>query len=316
LAPGQWPARTYQSRDHTYSQALFEQIAELWRTIAAQAEEIARLKGGPRRPNIKPRAMEKATEPKPDKPAGEGGGKRGDTKSKLTIHEEKIVKADAPAGSRFKGYTSFVVQDLMVRAHVTNFRCERWQTLDGTVVTASLPAGIDGHFGRQLRRFVLALYDQGQMTSPLSGIRGGRDMLGADALAQVSSYCAISAVLESYSAIASLPYLRHRERSLCYGNQPVPIYKCSCCDRYNHFLRFLVPRRRLSLKADPITSQAVSRHAQVDGPSSPASPSSLLGANRQPVAPQPITGGVRGQGNALRQVGVRRCVARSYPATI
>ena len=64
--------------------ALFEQVAELRRTIAAQAEEIARLKGGPRRPNIKPSGMEKGTEPKPDKLAGEGGGKRGDTKSKLT----------------------------------------------------------------------------------------------------------------------------------------------------------------------------------------------------------------------------------------
>jgi hypothetical protein len=48
----------------------FEQVAELRRTIAAQAEEIARLKGGPRRPNIKPSGMEKATEAKPDKPAG------------------------------------------------------------------------------------------------------------------------------------------------------------------------------------------------------------------------------------------------------
>jgi hypothetical protein len=85
--------------------ALFEQVAELRRTIAAQAEEIARLKGGPRRPNIKPSGMEKATEPKPDKPGGEGHGKRGSAKSKLTIHEEKTVKADAPAGSRFKGYT-------------------------------------------------------------------------------------------------------------------------------------------------------------------------------------------------------------------
>jgi hypothetical protein len=146
--------------------ALFEQAAEQQRIIAELRDEIARLKGGPRRPNIKPSGMEKGTEPKPDKPAGERRGKRGSTKSKLTIHEEKTVEADAPAGSRFKGYTSFVVQDLVIRAHVTNFRCERWQTPDGKMVTAPLPAGIDGHFGPQLRRLVLALYHQGQMTVP------------------------------------------------------------------------------------------------------------------------------------------------------
>jgi Transposase IS66 family len=145
---------------------LFEKIVELQRTVAAQADEIARLKGGPRRPNLKPSGMEKATEPKPDKPAGKGRGKRGSTKSKLTIHEEKTIKADAPPGSRFKGYTSFVVQDLVIRPHVTNFRCERWQAPDGTMVTAPLPAGIDGHFGPELRRVVLALYHDGQMTVP------------------------------------------------------------------------------------------------------------------------------------------------------
>jgi hypothetical protein len=32
-----------------------------------------------------------------------------------------------PPGSRFKGCTSFVVQDLVIRPHVVNFRCERWQ---------------------------------------------------------------------------------------------------------------------------------------------------------------------------------------------
>jgi len=145
---------------------LFEQMAELRRTVAAQADEIARLKGGPRRPNLKPSGMEKATEPKSDRPAGEGDRKRGSTKSKLTIHEEKTIKATAPPGSRFKGYTSFVVQDLVIRPHVVNFRCERWQTPDGKIVTAPLPAGIDGHFGPELRRFVLAQYHQGQMTVP------------------------------------------------------------------------------------------------------------------------------------------------------
>jgi hypothetical protein len=107
--------------------------------------------------------MEKAAEPKPDKPAGEGGGKRGSTKSKLTVHEERTIKADAPPGSRFKGYTSFVVQDLVIRPHVVNFRCERWQTPDGKMVTAPLPAGIDGHFGPELRRFLLAQYHQDTM---------------------------------------------------------------------------------------------------------------------------------------------------------
>jgi hypothetical protein len=73
---------------------LFEQVAERRRMVAAQADEIARLKGARRRPNIKPSGMEKATEP--DKTRGEGRGKRGSTKSKRTIHEERIIKADAP----------------------------------------------------------------------------------------------------------------------------------------------------------------------------------------------------------------------------
>jgi len=40
------------------------------------------------------------------------------------------------------------VHDLMIRAHVANFRCEGWQTSDGDVMTVSLPAASNGHFGR------------------------------------------------------------------------------------------------------------------------------------------------------------------------
>jgi hypothetical protein len=49
---------------------------------------------------------------------------------------------------------------------VTHFRCERWQSPDGKVITAPLPAGVSGHFGPELRRFVLAQYHQGQVTVP------------------------------------------------------------------------------------------------------------------------------------------------------
>jgi hypothetical protein len=145
----------------------WEQMVELQRTVAALREEIARLKGGPGRPNLKPSGMERGTDPKPPGSPGERKRPRGSTRSKLAIDEERTVTAAAPPrGSRFKGYTSFVVQDLVIRPHVVNFRCERWQTPDGDMVTAPLPAGIDGHFGPELRRFVLAQYHQGQMTVP------------------------------------------------------------------------------------------------------------------------------------------------------
>ena len=146
---------------------LFEEVAELRRTVAAQRDEIIRLKGGPGRPNIKPSGMDKATEPKASPTAGGEARRKGSKTSKLSIHEERTVKvATPPQGSRFKGYTNFVVQDLVIRPHVVNFRCERWQTPDGASMTAPLPAGITGHFGPELRRFVLAQYHQGQVTMP------------------------------------------------------------------------------------------------------------------------------------------------------
>src|SRR6266849_3699368 len=146
---------------------LLEEMAELRRMVAAQRDEIARLKGGSGRPNIKPSGMDKATEPKPPPPAGGEPGRKGSKTSKLSIHEERTVKVAAPPqGSRFKGYANYLVQDLVIRPHVVNFRCERWQTPDGNTMTAPLPAGISGHFGPELRRFVLAQYHQGQVTVP------------------------------------------------------------------------------------------------------------------------------------------------------
>src|SRR5712691_9899771 len=144
---------------------LLEEVSELRRTVAGLRDEIARLKGGPGRPNIKPSGMDKGTDPKPTLPAGDAPRPKGSKTAKLSIDEERIVEVTArPHGSRFKGYTSFVVQDLVIRPHVVNFRCERWQTPDGDMLTAPLPAGINGHFGPELRRFVLTQYHQGQMT--------------------------------------------------------------------------------------------------------------------------------------------------------
>jgi hypothetical protein len=152
-------------------QLLAERV-EFQRTIGALRDEIARLKGGPGRPDIKanvkpqikPSGMEKASQTQPSNALGKRR-RRGSTRVKLTIDEERKLQAAPPEGSRFKGYASFLLQDLVIRPHVIDFQRECWRTPDGQVMMAPLPAGVDGHFGPELRRFVLAQYHQGQVTA-------------------------------------------------------------------------------------------------------------------------------------------------------
>ena len=83
---------------------LVGQVSALSRLVAEQRDEIARLKGLNGRPDIKPNmspnGMEKASRPAlGPKPERRGGGPK---TSRRTFHEERVIKAAVPAGSRFK----------------------------------------------------------------------------------------------------------------------------------------------------------------------------------------------------------------------
>src|SRR5215212_3070899 len=146
------------------AERLLAENAALERALAELRAEVAALKGVKGRPKVRPSGMEQAAEPEPAE-RGRGGARAGKA-DRLTAHEERVIAADVPAGSRFKGYEDFLVRDLVLRPHLVRLRRERWLTPDGRTVTAPLPAGIVGHFGPELRRFVLAQYHQGQVTVP------------------------------------------------------------------------------------------------------------------------------------------------------
>jgi Transposase IS66 family len=142
---------------------LLSKVSDLERTVSGLRDENARLKGLSARPTLKASGMEAGSSARLPRGRGKrrGGGKK---TAQRVVHEDRIVKTPVPAGSRFKGYEDFVVQELVLRVHVVRYRRERWQAPDGTTITAPLPPGIIGHFGPELRRFVLAQHHQSQVT--------------------------------------------------------------------------------------------------------------------------------------------------------
>ena len=74
------------------------ELAELKRIVAAQRDEIARLKGLKGRPSVKPSGMENATEPKP-------GGKRAERRGRGKV-TPRVAPETKCFGWRFCGVRS------------------------------------------------------------------------------------------------------------------------------------------------------------------------------------------------------------------
>ena len=144
-------------------------LAKLRIEHQAVKDELARLKGLPPRPPVKPSGMDKSTDAK--EPATSGGKKaerslrrRGRQLDRLKIGATVVVKTNPPAGSRNKGFEDIVVQELSLFPQVTRYRRERWETADGKTIIADLDPAIVGGYGPNLHRFVLALHVSGQVT--------------------------------------------------------------------------------------------------------------------------------------------------------
>jgi len=161
------------------------ELAALKQTLGEQREEIARLKGLKGRPSIKPSGMENATNP-PKSVKKEKRRFRGKVTARVIVADQ-VVKAAVPEGSRFNGCEPFLVQDPRLRRGMPGDFGHGHVLPAGTLGDPShrvlaRPMGrrsrrrcrkglgreerTNGHFGPQLRRFVLMQYHQGQSTLP------------------------------------------------------------------------------------------------------------------------------------------------------
>jgi len=134
-------------------------------------DEIARLKGLPSRPKLRPSTLNEA-HPDPSHKKKRRGKRPGSAKREKTraliIHETIPVPLEGlPEGTRQNGYEDFVVQELKIEAHNICYRRLRYLLPDGTSRTAPLPTDVQGHFGPGLRSYVLYQHHQNQVTQPL-----------------------------------------------------------------------------------------------------------------------------------------------------
>ena len=145
-------------------------------------DEIARLKGehgGPNRPSSRSnRLINPIEEPKdhssePERRAREPRPPRQKGRKLHLIAIDRTetlrsVTASLPPDAQFKGYSTTVIQDLVLRTDNVRFlRAKFWSPSTRKTYLAPLPPGYEGEFGPGIKTLALSLVYGGQMSLPL-----------------------------------------------------------------------------------------------------------------------------------------------------
>jgi hypothetical protein len=152
---------------------LLDRVHELEDTVQQLRDEVAILKGQKPRPQISPSILQ---QPSPTTTPSAKQRRRGKPTrprlNELTIHREvPLHPPELPAGSIFKGFEPYVVQELLIHNENTRYLRARYELAEGGSVLAPFPAGVlpveGGHFGANLAAYILDQYHHAQVTEPL-----------------------------------------------------------------------------------------------------------------------------------------------------
>jgi hypothetical protein len=146
---------------------LLTRVAMLEEENQRLREEIARLKALPKRPQLAPGSMDKASErglsPRSQRPSRRRHHRQSGRRTP-PVTEDRTLVVEVPPGSHRRGFEPYTVQDLVLTPHIIRFRRERWVTPDGQDIVAPLPPEVTGPFGPGVVRFILMQHVQGQVT--------------------------------------------------------------------------------------------------------------------------------------------------------
>lgn len=151
--------------------------AELKDDNARLKDEINELKKQKKKPKIPPSKLEgphsndnntKGAEGT-EKTIGRGKHPRKKKTKDIVIHNTKRIppEENIPEGSILKGTRKYTVQDIVIQANNTKYELEIWQLPNGSYATGKLPEHVKGHYGPELRAYVLHQYYGCRVTEPL-----------------------------------------------------------------------------------------------------------------------------------------------------
>lgn len=147
-------------------QATREQLTKANEKIKVLEDEIAKLRKTPKRPKFRPNNMEPRDRTKSKNSSDTPPSVDGASFAKKETSEIIIKLQDCPSDARFKGYQTFAVQEIDIKAKETVYKLEVWQALSGEIFRAKIPDELKGsHFGPMLKALATSLYSQG-MTQP------------------------------------------------------------------------------------------------------------------------------------------------------
>lgn len=243
-------------------QALTEKVAKLEQENKELKDEINRLRKTPKQPKLRAGGME------PRQRSSQNLQKNSEkldkepllTPAKREYSEVKVAATNVPTGARFKGYQTFIVQDLVLVAKEIAYKLEVWQAPNGQVIRAKLPEELEGkHFGANFSALAAYLYQLG-MTQPAltefftaAGCKISTGKVNDLLLDQASSYSQESEEILK-NGLQYAPYIRvddtgemhkHKNANCTHiGGQFFAYYKTTFSKSRQNFLNILLQGRQ------------------------------------------------------------------------